>query len=182
MQNVPAQDRENRLLAAIQAAHQEIAGPLSAEEIAAHLKAARQALGLTPDQLAEKAGISRNRVLRELEAAIDRERNPVLLARLARALNQEWNWLGAAAPATIQPGPGRALATARIARYKLIKDLADDSGVSEDTIKKLEHGRLDGGRRTWTDLARVLNVPLSALRSDYAISTNKTQADGEEPG
>lgn len=160
-------EEQQRLQLALQQAHKEVAAPLSTAEIARRLKEARTAKGWTQEELAARAGISRSVVIRELEAGIERERNPLTLVSLARTLGQAWDWLGPTPPAAIPPGPGRALYTARLARGWTLEQLAAAADVGMSTIHKLEHGTLRGTRRTWADLARAVGVELGELNPEY---------------
>lgn len=160
-------DEQHRLHLALRQAHTEVVAPLSPAEIARRLKEARTAQGWTQEELATRAGISRSVVIRELEAGIERERHPLTLVSLARTLCQSWDWLGPTPPATVPPGPGRALYTARLARGWTLEQLAAAADVGMSTIHKLEHGTLRGTRRTWADLARVVGVELGELNPEY---------------
>jgi transcriptional regulator with XRE-family HTH domain len=130
--------------------------------LAQRLRDALQESGLTQSELAAKAGVSRAAVIHELLSGTPRERNPLTLARLALALGRPWDWLGATPPAAIPPGPGRRLYTARVAHGWTLDDLAAASGVNRGTIHNLEHGT-GGQARTWTNLARALDVSLTDL-------------------
>src|SRR5689334_23056090 len=161
--------RQDPVIAAVRDAHREVVPAPSPQEMGRRLYTARLTRDLTQEQLAEAAGVSRNVVIRELEAGIAREqRNPLTLVRLARALGEDWNYLGAVAPATIPPGPGRALATARIARGWTIEELAAKARMNTSSIYKLEHGKTPGTLRTWEHLARVLDVPPDVLNPALA--------------
>lgn len=157
-------EEQARLRAILAAAQQTVPDLLPAATVAARLVAAREAKGWSPNQLAAAAQVSRSVVIWELETGSDRARNPITLVKLARTLDQPWDYLGAAAPPRIAPGPGRALMTARIAHGWAIRDLAAASGVGASTIHGMEHGRRGiGQERTWTDLARALGVPVADL-------------------
>lgn len=136
---------------------------LTAAELAARLRAEREAQGLSQLDLAARAGVSHSSVIYELEKGLPRERNPVTLARLALALGRPWDWLGAAPPETLPPGPGQRLYAARLARGWTLDDLVAAAGVSRSTIHKLEHGQLAGSLRTWADLARALDIAVADL-------------------
>src|SRR5215212_2345112 len=125
---------------------------LSTDEIARRLKAAREAQGMDREALARAAGVSRSVVVRELEEGIERQRNPLTLVRLARALGQPWDWLGAAPPATIPDGPGRRLYMARLQGGWEVEDLAAAAQVATSTIRNLEYGKFQGHPRTWAAL------------------------------
>ena len=107
----------------------------------------------------ERLSIRRNR------KGVEQPRNPLTLVKLALALGQPWDWLGAAPPPTIPPGPSRRLYAARLAKGWTLDDLAASSGVHRRTIQNLEHGAA-GGTRTWGDLARALDVPIADLLHD----------------
>jgi len=141
--------RETRIRQAVQAAQHTLPAPLPAAEIAARLIAGRTRLDLSQTQIAAQAGLSLYHVVPELEAGSDRERNPLTLAALAHVLGEEWDYLGAMAPPAIAPGRGRALATARIARGWTLDELAARTGHARSSLSLLEHGKLNGSRRTW---------------------------------
>lgn len=136
---------------------------LTAAELAQRLRTAREAAGLSQHALAQAAGVSHSGIVYELERGIERERNPVMLARLALALGQPWDYFGAAPPAAIPPGPGRQLYAARLAKGWTLDDLVAAAGVGRSTVHKLEHGQLAGSARTWADLARALEVEPATL-------------------
>ncbi len=141
---------------------EEAASPLTAEEIAQRLKEARAAAGLTQRALAQRAHVSASLSIHELERAEahTRLRNAVTLARLALALNQPWDYLGAAPPPDLPPGPGRQLCQARLARGWTIRQLDAVSGVNQAAINRMEHGT-QGSRAAWRALATALDLPLA---------------------
>ncbi|MDQ2808007.1 MAG: helix-turn-helix transcriptional regulator [Chloroflexota bacterium] len=155
--------REARFQQAVLAAHHTIPEPLPPVEISARLRAGRERLGLTQAQLAAQAGISQYLLVRDLENSSDRERNPLSLVALAGALGEDWDYLGAMAPPAIVPGPGRALATARIARGWTLAALAERTGHGINTLYQIEHGRMKGSRLTWTGTARALGLTAADL-------------------
>jgi transcriptional regulator with XRE-family HTH domain len=116
---------------------------------------------LTLSALAAKSGVA-PLVIRELLRRKEQPRNPLTLVKLALALDQPWDWLGAAPPPAIPPGPSRRLYAARLAKGWTLDDLAAQSSVHRRTIQNLEHGS-PGTERTWADLARALDVPLADL-------------------
>ena len=159
----PAATRETRFHQAVLAAHHTIPAPLPPAEIAVRLRAGRERLGLTPAQLAAQAGISQYLLVRDLEAGSERDRNPLSLVALAGALGEDWDYLGAMAPPAITPGPGRALATARIAWGFTLAALAERTGHGVNTLYQIEHGRMKGSRLTWTGTARALGLTAADL-------------------
>jgi transcriptional regulator with XRE-family HTH domain len=122
---------------------------------------------LTLSALATQSGVA-PLVIRELLRGQAQPRNPLTLVKLAQALGQPWDWLGAAPPTAIPPGPSRRLYAARLARGWTLDDLAAASHVHRRTIQNLEHGSA-GTERTWADLARTLDVPLADLWGDGPI-------------
>ncbi len=162
-----AADHLTRVHQAVQAAHHASAAPLPATEIAQRVRAARDARGWSQEQLAAAAGVHRTPVIVDLEAGATRPHNPLSLVAVARALDQPWNWLGATAPARIAPGPGRALAVARIAQGMTIRELVAASGVAASSIHKLEQGTMAGTRRLWQDLGAALGLDPAQLWPPY---------------
>lgn len=162
--------REAHIRESVQAAHHAIPAPLPASEIAERLRTGRERLGLTQAQLAAAAGISHYFVVRDLEAASEQDRNPLTLAALATALGEDWDYLGAMAPPALQPGPGRALATARIARGLTLQKLAELTGHGLNSLYQIEHGRMKGSRLTWTGLARALDLTVADLAPHLGIN------------
>jgi len=162
-------DHRARVRQAVQEAHTEIAATRPPAEIARVVRESRVALGWSQEQLAAAAGIYRTPALVDLEGATARDHNPLTLVAVARALGRPFDWLGATAPATIPPGPGRALAVARIAAGMTIEELAAASGISASSIYKIEHGKMTGTRRLWKDLGAALAVEPADLWPLYAI-------------
>ncbi len=160
--------REARLRQAVQAAQHTVPAPLPPAEIAARLRAGRERLGLTQVQLAAQAGISQYLLVRDLENGSTDPRNPATLVALAQALGADWDYLGATASATIVPGPGRALQTARIARGLTLEKLAARTGHGLSSLYQIESGRMRGSRLTWTGLARALDLAVSDLAPHLA--------------
>lgn len=141
--------------------------PLDPVTVATRLQTAMAAQGLTAQALAAQSGVARL-VIRELLRGQEHARNPLTLVKLARALGQPWDWLGATPPPTIPAGPSRRLYAARLARGWTLDDLEATSGVHRRTIQNLEHGGA-GGTRTWADLARALDVPVADLLNGEPI-------------
>jgi len=132
---------------------------LTPAEIGERLREERHRQGLTPNEFAERWGVSRASFLRPLEAGAAGRRDPLSLARLALALGKPWNWLGAgSAVADLPEGPGRLLCELRLERGYSLDDLEKISRIGKATINRLEHGRANGRPRTWRDLALALGV------------------------
>ncbi|MDQ2806201.1 MAG: transcriptional regulator [Chloroflexota bacterium] len=163
-----AADHLARVRQAVQAAHQRIPVACAPADIAAAVRAARTERGWTQEQLAAAAGVHRTPSIVDLEGGATRPHNPLTLVAVARALGRPWDWLGATAAARIAPGPGRALAVARIAQGLTISELAAASGLAVSTIHKLEGGTMAGTRRLWRDLAAALAVEPADLWPPYA--------------
>lgn len=94
------------------------------------------------------AGVSRSVVVDELLAGVERQRYPMTLARLALAVEQPWDYLGAAPPPNTPAGPAANLACARLAHGWTGGELAAASGVSLKTVRDLEGGQAGGSTRT----------------------------------
>jgi transcriptional regulator with XRE-family HTH domain len=141
--------------------------PLDAATVAARLQAAMAAQQLTLSALAAQSGVA-PLVIRELLRGQTQSRNPLTLVKLAQALGQPWDWLGAAPPPTIPAGASHRLYAARLAKGWTLDDLAAASHVHRRTIQNLEHGSA-GTERTWADLARALGVALADWVGDAPI-------------
>ncbi len=140
------------------------APPLDAAALAARLKAARTAAGLTQRALAKKAGVSPSMVIARMESGQPNNWHPITLVRVALGLGKSWNYFGARPPPDIPPDtPGYNLCVARLAKGLTLAELSTAAGITRETLIRLEHGDQSGQVQTWQTISRALDIPLADL-------------------
>ncbi len=162
------------------------------ERLGPEVRAAREALGMSIEEAAERMEIDA-RHLRRIEASETDVRVGSLL-RIARGLGVSGSVLlsraealtaraiaplnagdGSAAPGETAPGPDRVAANVvALRRGKRLtqSELATLAGLSLFTVQSIERGRHAATLRSLTALAAALGVSQAALHAEHAVTAS----------